>query len=325
MPINLPNMLAFERKLEVSDALMHAGVWGKDDEPKRDQDWGKIKITKRSNRSTQSSHGTEDEKKSQPNPVVKSDDANLPAGKDTLKVTFTLRVIGGLGKPFACNVPDFESAISNKVKEFKDSETGLKNLALRYAYNIANGRFLWRNRVCAEKVIIEVKSNMLDNLLIFKASSFSLTNFSKNAEDKNLTKLSSVVKQGLECDDDFVFLEVNAYVKLGDHQHVFPSQEMNIMEKEKVLFQLDSCAAIHNVKIGNALRTIDDWYDDNAEFPIAIEPYGAVTHRGQAYRRDRNDLYSLMVNWVNDRTLHDNDKNYIVANLVRGGVFGRRS
>ena len=26
--ISLPTMLAFERKLEVSDALMHAGNWG---------------------------------------------------------------------------------------------------------------------------------------------------------------------------------------------------------------------------------------------------------------------------------------------------------
>ena len=92
-------------------------------------------------------------------------------------------------------------------------------------------------------------------------------------------------------------------------------------EKGKVLFQLDHCAALHNVKIGNALRTIDDWYE-SAEFPIAAEPYGSVTQRGQAYRKTKNDLYTLIMNWLNnDEKVTDNDKNYVVANLIRGGLF----
>ena len=34
------------------------------------------------------------------------------------------------------------------TKEFKGKDgAGLQTLAFRYAYNIANGRFLWRNRV----------------------------------------------------------------------------------------------------------------------------------------------------------------------------------
>jgi len=142
MSIDLPNLLSFERKLENSDALMFSGKW----DDKEANDWQPIKIIPRLNRSTQSAQGISDDKKTRPNPVASSnDDANLPLDHDTLKVSFTLRLIGNLGLPFACNSPEFETAIKQKVDEFKQTAM-LDELAKRYAYNIANGRFLWRNR-----------------------------------------------------------------------------------------------------------------------------------------------------------------------------------
>lgn len=321
--ITLPSLLSFERKLETSDALMYAGNWGKD--PTKKNDWKMIPITKRQNRSTISNHGTKDDDKAKPNPVSSdSDDANLPHDKDTLKVSFTLRVVGGVGNPFACNDPGFETKISEKVDEFKDES--LKILSKRYAYNIANGRFLWRNRVCAEKISINARSKEFDET--FNGSEFSLNNFDKSNDNEALEKLAKLIKKGLSSKNEFTLLEIDAYVKLGNGQHIFPSQEMNMNEKGKVLFQLENCAAIHNVKIGNALRTIDDWYEDenkDAEFPIAIEPFGAVTQKGQAYRKSKNDLYTLMIDWVSEKEVSDNGKTYVVGNLIRGGVFSRKS
>jgi len=125
-----------------------------------------------------------------------------------------------------------------------------------------------------------------------------------------------------EGDSSFTFVDINAYVKLGNGQHVFPSQEMNMGEKKKILFQLNKCAAIHNVKIGNAIRTIDNWYK-KADFPIAVEPYGSVTQMGQAYRKSKDDLYTLMLDWLNEKkNMSDEDKHFVVANFIRGGVFG---
>ena len=146
-----------------------------------------------------------------------------------------------------------------------------KTLAFRYAYNIANGRFLWRNRVCAEKALIKVKTDSSHDELTFIPHKFSLNNFEKNKTDADLQTLANAFSSGLNGDEiTFSFIEVDAYVKLGSGQHVFPSQEMNINEKKKVLFKLPirlpgdgdikECAAIHNVKIGNAIRTIDNWY-----------------------------------------------------------------
>ncbi len=327
MNVKLPSVLSFERKMETSDALMYAGNWG-ESERLISQEWLPIPITKRQNRSTQSAYGIDDAKKSEPNPVSSdSDDANLPhgrdTGRDTLKVSFSLRVIGNVGKPFACNSPDFETAIRQKAEEYKGASEGLNTLALRYAYNIVNGRFLWRNRVCAEKIFIHVKTNTHPEALVFNAYDFSLNDFSKNVDNSDLQKLAENIYAGLMGGDSaFTFVEVNAYVKLGKGQHVFPSQEMNMGEKKKVLFQLDKCAAMHNVKIGNAIRSVDDWYD-GAEFPIAVEPYGSVTQMGQAYRKSKNDLYTLMLDWLNGKDrVRDEDKHFVVGNLIRGGVFG---
>jgi len=341
--ISLPSMLSFERKLETSDGLMFAGNWG-DLDQNSDQLWQDIPVGQRQNRSTQSAYGIDDIKKTAPNPVSSnSDDANLPMVKDTLKLSFSLRVVGNLGKPFACNSPDFAKSIQSKVSAFKESED-ISDLALRYAYNIANGRFLWRNRVGAEKVEIRVYLNGEENSLSpINAYDFSLNDFEKNRDNETLKKLADAIRAGLSSDEEnnFVFLKVDAFVKLGKGQHVFPSQEMNMGEKKKKLFQLNGCAAMHNVKIGNAIRTIDTWYGDTmmikaegkgktetvdvdslSRLPIAIEPYGSVTQHGRAYRPTKNDLYTLMLNWVRGKSIDADQQKYVTANLIRGGVFG---
>lgn len=325
MTIELPSMLSFERKLETSDALMFSGNW---QEIGTDKKWQDIPITKRQNRSTQSAHGTSDADKVKPNPVSSdSDDANLPLAHDSLKVSFSMRVVGNLGMPFGCNSPAFSAAIQAKTAEFKQSDA-LNLLALRYAYNLVNGRFLWRNRVGAEAITIKIKAG--DNSFIFDAYDFSLNDFEKSKDNADLQQLAATLAEGLKGDaQSFVLVEVDAFIKLGHQQHVFPSQEMNMGEKGKTLFQLEGCAAMHNVKIGNAIRTIDTWYDRYEEQgqPIAIEPFGAVTQIGDAFRKNKKegDLYSLMIDWVNDGDLAPEQQAYVVGNLVRGGVFSKSS
>lgn len=315
--ISLPSMLAFERKIEASDALMTAGNWDNLEKLWVDT---KVSVLPRTLRGTKSQFNL-DKGDREDNNISEGDDAYLPNDLDTLKVSFTLRAIGNLGVPFGCNDPDFTRAIKEKVSEYKSE--GLKELAYRYAYNIAAGRFLWRNRVGADQVCIRVAVNDQD-AIPFDGYGFSLKNFEQQRDNTDLLKVSNAIFEGLNSDEPFVCLSIEAFVKLGKGQHVFPSQEMNMGEKKKVLFKLDNCAAMHSVKIGNAIRTIDDWYE-NAEFPIAVEPFGAVTQQGQAYRKTKTDLYTLMMKWVNDKEVGENDKNFVLANLIRGGVFGGKS
>lgn len=347
--INLPSVLAFERKLEVSDALMYAGLfdnrgleYAKDDKDRKKL-WQEIPITTRTNRATQSQYNTDTDsvKKINPN-ITKSDHAAMPNNCDTLKVSWTMRIIGNVGKPFTCNKADFEKAIIDKLSEFKAE--GLKELSFRYAYNIVNGRFLWRNRVCAENVEIHVSVKDGEEPLTFNAYDFSLLDFKDKKDDSNLKKIADIIYQGLmdETGENFSSIKVNAFVKLDESQQIFPSQEMNMDEKGKTLFQLNNCAAMHNVKIGNAIRTIDTWYSSNAiakaegenktekteikqKYPIAVEPYGSVTQQGLAYRPSKDDLYTLMLGWLNEKEISDDDKQYVIANLIRGGVFGKKS
>lgn len=44
---------------------------------------------------------------------------------------------------------------------------------------------------------------------------------------------------------------------------------------------------MHSQKVGNAIRTIDTWYAEEVAFPIAAEPYGAVTTLGTAFRQPK--------------------------------------
>src|SRR5690554_5914031 len=325
MKIDLPSMLAFERKLETSDALMFSGNW---EDVGTKEEWQDIPIIKRWNRSTKSFFSTPDKEMQEANPVLQgADDANLPLAHNTLKVSFSMRVLVNIGKPFGCNSPTFSNAIQVKVDEFKQGE-GVEILAYRYAYNIANDRFLWRNRVGAEEIKILVKA--ADQTFTFNAYDFSLNDFDKSSDNAELKQLATAISEGLKGDEQsFALIEVDAFVKLGHQQHVFPSQEMNMGEKGKSLFRLENCAAIHNVKIGNAIRTIDTWYERYAEQgqPIAIEPFGAVTQIGDAFRKNKKegDLYSTMVDWVNGGELSLEQQAFVTGNLIRGGVFSKSS
>lgn len=94
-------------------------------------------------------------------------------------------------------------------------------------------------------------------------------------------------------------------------------------------YQVNSVAALHSQKVGNALRTIDTWHPQvDALGAIAIEPYGSVTSRGIACRqpKEKMDFYTLLDNWVTkgDKPAAD-QQHYVMAVLIRGGVFGEKS
>ncbi len=324
------SVLAFERKLANSDALMYSGYW--DDRAVADT-WTPLAIQTKDVRGTISNRmkaavasdpaklDAEIEKAN----LQRVDVAALPFDADTLKVHFTLRILGGLATPSACNSPEYQSALAEKVNGYI-KQNSFAELAARYAENIANGRFLWRNRVGAEAVEVHVHHG--DSRWVFDGYEFNLRKLSQPTEDLNV--LSSVIQNGLEG-EDFAFITVDAFVKLGQGQEVFPSQELILdkgkSDKSKVLYDVSGTAAMHSQKVGNALRTIDTWYPDADEVgPIAVEPYGSVTSRGKAYRqpKDKMDFYTLLDNWIiKDKEPELSQQHYVIATLIRGGVFGK--
>lgn len=322
--LKIPPVLAFNRKLEPSDALMYSGNWN---EIKDSSQWQEIELFERRNRAVKSNFKPEvlDNEEELQKQIAETnlawgDDAALTPDNDTLKVSFSLRIVGGLERPSVCSIVEFERIYSEKISNYTNSN--LEELAKRYAYNIANGRFLWRNRVGAQDIKVFVSHSSLSSPLEFNAYDFSLND--TTADDASLNALAQLIQAGLTGNEN-TLLTINAYVKLGEGQRIWPSQEMVLKppkgEKSRHLFHLNGKAAMHCEKIGNALRTIDDWYPD-AKAPIAIEAYGSVTQRGVAYRSSKNDFKTLLLKWLNDGIVSNEEKHFVAAMVIRGGVFG---
>jgi len=336
MTLKTASVLAFERKLDPSDALFHAGNW---DQRDTTDGWRAVAISEKSVRGTISNRlkaKDQDPAKldaaiENPN-LQKVDVAALPSTTDTLKVVFTLRVLSGTGKPSACNDTDYLNKLLDTVRGYVDTQ-GFDELGRRYAFNLANGRFLWRNRIGAEQVEVRVAhlvGGIPEQAWTFDALALPLRSFDAPSESAPaLDGLARLVASGL-AGQQHVLLQVTAFVRIGCGQEVFPSQELILDrgrgDKSKTLYQVNGTAGIHSQKIGNALRTIDTWYEGADEMgPIAVEPYGSVTTQGKAYRQPKQklDFYSLLDNWIiKDQAPPVEQQHFVIATLVRGGVFG---
>lgn len=330
------SVLAFERKLDPSDALFAAGNWAS---RAAGNQWPTIAVQTKSVRGTISNRlpateqdpGKLNAKIENPN-LQTVDVAMLLSDSDTLKVSFTLRVLGGAGAPSACNNADYQAKLIVTVQTYVQNQ-GFGELGRRYAHNIANGRFLWRNRLGAEQIEVQVAhlvQGQAAQTWTFDALTLSLRDFGTASPE--LTQLAALLESGLSG-SRHVLLQVTAYVRIGAGQEVFPSQEL-ILDKDKAgksktLYTVKGVAGMHSQKIGNALRTIDTWYvgaDGNG--PIAVEPYGSVTTQGKAYRqpKQKDDFYSLFDNWlIKDQVPAVEQQHFVMATLVRGGVFGDAS
>lgn len=328
------SVLAFERKLDPSDALFQAGQWATRNDT---AEWQSVGIIPKSVRGTISNRlKTKDQDPAKLDAAIQSpnlqtvDVAALPSEADTLRVRFTLRVLAGTGKPSACNDADYQQALQATVAGYVQQH-GFGELARRYAANLANGRFLWRNRIGAEQVEVQIRrlqNGQATQQWTFNALSLSLRGF--EAGNTDLDSLGNVIASGLSG-EVHVLLEVIAFARLGAGQEVFPSQELILDrsrgDKSKTLYQVNGIAGIHSQKIGNALRTIDTWYPQADESgPIAVEPYGSVTTQGKAWRqpKDKVDFYNLLDNWVlkGKAPANPDDQHFVIAVLIRGGVFG---
>lgn len=335
---NTASVLAFEKKLVPSDGFMYGTTW----ENRNDKNSvTPLKLQEKSVRGTISNRlkaaikndplklNAEVEK---PN-LQRVDSCGLAMDQDTLKLSFTLKVLSGVEHPSACNNQLFNDSYTKAARGYIENEK-FTELARRYAANIANGRFLWRNRVGAENIEVQVKVLNLETekTWFFDATQISIRDFDSSTAD--IEELGQKIAEALSGETDFLLLEITAFAQVGKAQDVYPSEELVLdknnskTKKSKILYHVDNVAAMHSQKIGNALRTIDTWYPEFEEVstgPIAIEPYGAVTNLGKAYRnpKDKADFFTLFDKFARGEVLEDKkSEHYVMAVLVRGGVFG---
>lgn len=333
---NMPSVLAFEKKLVPSDGFMYGTTWDQRKET------APLKLIEKSVRGTIANRlkGNIANDPAKLNAEVEKpnlqtvDSCSLNENQDTLKLDFTLKVLSGVQNPSTCNDKDFNRSYRELVEKYIE-KYGFTHLAKRYAINIANARFLWRNRVGAEKVevIVNILNEGMEKEYSFDAKAISIKDFESN--DDNLKEIAGEIAKTLAGQREFLLMKVTTFAKIGQSQEVYPSEELVLDKgkgkgkKSKILYSVNEQAAMHSQKLGNALRTIDTWYPDFLDSgvgPIAIEPYGAVTNRGLAYRHPskKEDFYTLFDGCFSDKpkNLNEEQKHYVLAVLIRGGVFG---
>lgn len=327
----IASVLAFEKKLVPSDGRFYGTTW-----QQRDTEATPLKLIEKSVRGTISNRlkAAQKDDPAKLNAAIEVpnlqmvDSCALGAHQDTLKLEFSLKVLPGVQHPSACNNRNFQTSYQAMAEEYIKTE-GFRELAKRYATNIANARFFWRNRVGAEKIEVHVTDQ--DNKPWTFKDSLAISTQHFDVNDKDILSLADKIADALSGKLSYLILNVTAYAKVGLAQEVYPSEELVMdkgkSKKSKILYAVDEIAGMHSQKIGNALRTIDDWYPVNdKDFigPIAVEPYGAVTNLGKAYRtpKDKADFYSLFDVWARGKKLSATETHYVMATLVRGGVFG---
>lgn len=329
----IASVLAYEKKLVPSDGYMYGTTWENKEKSTT------LKLVEKSVRGTISNR-LKDAIKNDPlklNAEVEKanlqtvDSCALGEEQDTLKLHFTLKILGGIKEPSACNnatfLESYKQAATTYIEEEKFSELGR-----RYALNLANARFLWRNRVGAEQIEVQVKDLKSKDVWVFNAKEFNIR--SMDSVHKNVMNLGKKIADALASKDDFLMLDITCYAQVGKAQEVYPSEELVLdkgqSKKSKILYAVDAVASMHSQKLGNALRSIDTWYSEYAteNRPIAIEPYGAVTNLGRAFRtpKEKEDFFTLFDKFATGTKLNSKDEeHYVMAVLVRGGVFGESS
>ena len=332
-----PSIFSLERCISPSDGVLYGTNW----EEKNDSaNWMPLQVKEITIRGTVS-HRMEDNKvsaeTSQPQPHS-IDSCYLSPHHNTVALSFTVKFLGDLEHPSACNDPEYSKRFNSLVKDYID-RTGLKELSLRYAYNIANARFLWRNRLGAEKLEVQVKINNNPNILVFDSYNYSMREFTHEANDEQLISLANAISDALTGKIPFLLLDITAFAELGRGQQVYPSEDMHLFPKKdngkekspdsnkkaKFLYTVNDTAGIHPQKIGNAIRTVDTWYPDYFEIdhgPIAAETYGAVTTLGRAFRGNSSSFYKLFDKYMAAGSFPEGpESDYIMAVLIRGGLL----
>ena len=323
------SVLAFERNFDISDGIF----WQAD--KSNPEKYSPVKIREKSVRGTISNRlknniandpAKLDAEIQKPN-LQKVDVAALDKDSNLLKVEWRLKILPFTGKPSVCNNQDYQQKLEGIVQKYI-AENGLAELSRRYAINIVNGRWLWRNRIGSKNIRlhINIETDNENNEVFFEnIRHYSLNSF--DIDDEKINSLAEAIESGL-LGNKFVMLSIIATAEVGYGQEVYPSEELILdkgnSSKSKVLYEINGHAGMHSQKISNAIRTIDNWYSE-AEFPIAVEPYGAVTTLGTAFRqpKQKQDFYSLFDNWLlRDKEPTLEQQHYLIAVLIRGGVFG---
>lgn len=284
--------------------------------------------------------------------------AVIPQGHDGVELSYSIRFMPLSLRPHACGNTAVGDTYARLAEGYK-SANGYHILAELYAWNIANARFAWRNRFQSDSM--SVSAAFEGRKIAFDPFKLSLETPARaeamhpaisegTAED--LDALVQGIAHGLSNGDKEGFTVSvcwNAAMEPG--QEIFPSQEyVRDARKDDQLSRIYAKlpiriagrvigqASMHSQKIGAALRHIDIWHGSaHHDGAIAVNPYGGVQETSDVLRSAstnggvKNSFYDLRakagplleaVESASGPSDLSGDVHFVMANLVRGGVFG---
>ncbi len=278
-----------------------------------------------------------------------------------LRVEFAYRTIDAKQLLFACADPAYRAALDGFVERFfREGVSEFEEVCRRYARNILNGRWLWRNRILGE---VSVTAGDAGGRT-YSSMGSRLRDFDAYTDDERALA-ENVIRAGLLGHNTHATVRGDVKFGFQGEVEVFPSQNM-VTSKPKgfarSLYKVDMIArkdliavmgsarqdgedagefaadmidmgraALRDQKIGNAIRTIDTWYPGCAEqhegLPIPIEPNGASLEHNRLFRDSdkagAKDLLTLVYE-IQPSDSFNTKAAYLIALLVRGGVFSEK-
>lgn len=284
--------------------------------------------------------------------------AVIPQGHDGVELSYSIRFLPLSLRPHACGSTTVGNTHIRLAQGYK-AAGGYRVLAELFTWNIANARFAWRNRFQSDAM--SVTATFDSRAITFDPFALSLEQpagrdvmqaamTEGSAED--LDALMKGITYGLSNGDRDAFtVSVHWNAAMEPGQEVFPSQEyVRDAKKDDQLSRIYAKlptrvggrvigqASMHSQKIGAALRHIDVWHGSaHHNKAIAVNPYGGVQETSDVLRSakdnggTKNSFYDLRakagplldaVENASDPSELSGDVHFVMANLVRGGVFG---
>ena len=341
-------MLAFARSVQITEGAFTATM------SKRPDAAAPVEILEKGVRGQSSEDNAKNPGKSNPQSV---EYAVVPQGYDGVRLTFSAQFLPFSMRPHACGDTSVADAYARLAEAYR-AAGGFDVIARLYVWNIANARFAWRNRYQSDDmkvtVTFEEQKLVFDPFLLnldVPATRDEMAAALVHGDAETLDALIAGVAEGLSNKSRRPFrvcVALDSAMEAG--QEIFPSQEYvrdekNDKQLSRVLAKLPTYhggravmqASMHAQKIGAALRHIDIWHgDEDHAAPIAVNPYGGVQETGAVLRNAKTKMsfYNLRskaaaliegVEGAASAAEIDPAAHFVMANLIRGGVFGASS
>lgn len=359
-PLDLPSMLSYKRSISQSRGLMWAcdDIEGNGQTPLLVTLEG-VRGTKATDIRKQIEKASEKKGKDEadtvsdgglavlakaltPNPQS-VESAFMPEAKPFLKVGMTVTYMPFALAPYMTNEGPIDQLFKEVAQDYAQ-QGGFAALGQLYVVPLATGRWMWRNNDEAfnKKISIKVMSGQVSTTFVFTPAFNAFTFDALSEQDKVSAKaLGELIGAALGGKGGPLRLEVSAVYEMVGGSLAFPSQDIDMDKSDKdpsrVLYKIEYAgnknhAGLHEQKIGNALRTIDSWHGHEDFGVQAVEPLGVVaTHQASTRIDSKRDFYTLcktyLPTWQEELKVDLNsvtqldDLHYVMAVLVRGGVF----